>query len=219
MRDTELAFLPTCELREHIATKQVSPVEVTELYLRRIEALNPQLNAYLTVTADQALAAAREAESAILARKPLGPLHGVPISIKDLEVTKGVRSTMGSLIFKETIPEMDSIVVERVYQAGAIMLGKTNSPEFGLRGTNENRLGDACRNPWNRERTTGGSSGGAGAAVAAGLCSLATGSDGGGSIRIPSSFCGVYGIKPTQGRVPRFGGLGRPVVGQFSQCA
>jgi amidase/aspartyl-tRNA(Asn)/glutamyl-tRNA(Gln) amidotransferase subunit A len=97
MSDTEPAFLPTCELREHIATKQVSPVEVTELYLRRIQALDPQLNAYLTVTADQALAAAREAESAIMARKPLGPLYGVPISIKDLEVTKGVRSTMGGI--------------------------------------------------------------------------------------------------------------------------
>jgi aspartyl-tRNA(Asn)/glutamyl-tRNA(Gln) amidotransferase subunit A len=217
MNDADLAFTPTHQLRELIATKKVSPVEVTELYLQRIEALNTRLNAYLTVTADLALAAAREAEKAVLAGESLGPLHGVPISIKDLEVTRGVRSTMGSLIFKDTVPEMDSLVVERVRQAGAVMLGKTNTPEFGLRGTTENRLGDACRNPWNRERTTGGSSGGAGAAVAAGLCSLATGSDGGGSIRIPSSFCGVYGIKPTQGRVPRFGGLGRPVVAQFSQ--
>jgi Asp-tRNA(Asn)/Glu-tRNA(Gln) amidotransferase A subunit family amidase len=115
------------------------------------------------------------------------------------------------------LEDLDSIVVERVCQAGAIILGKTNTPEFGLLGTTENRLGDARRNPWNLQRTTGGSSGGAGAAVVAGLCSLATGSDGGGSIRIPSSFCGVYGIKPSQGRIPRFGGFGRPVVGQFGQ--
>src|SRR5712692_141443 len=217
MSDTDLAFMPTHELRARIASKQVSPVEVTQVYLRRIEARNPQLNTYLTVTADLALKMAREAEQAVLDGKLLGPLHGVPISIKDLEVTKGIRSTIGSLIFKDTVPEMDSIVVERVRQAGAVILGKTNTPEFGLLGTTENRLGDACRNPWNRERTSGGSSGGAGAAVAAGLCSLATGSDGGGSIRIPSSFCGVYGIKPTQGRVPRYGGLGRPSIGQFSQ--
>jgi aspartyl-tRNA(Asn)/glutamyl-tRNA(Gln) amidotransferase subunit A len=115
------------------------------------------------------------------------------------------------------LEDLDSIVVERVCQAGAIILGKTNTPEFGLLGTTEKRLGDARRNPWNRQRTTGGSSGGAGAAVVAGLCSLATGSDGGGSIRIPSSFCGVYGIKPSQGRILRFGGFGRPVVGQFGQ--
>jgi len=217
MSDTELAFCPAYELRKLIADKKVSPVEVTEMYLRRIASLDPQLNSYLTVTADLALAAASEAEQAVMAGQPLGPLHGVPVSIKDLEVTKGFCSTMGSLIFKDTIPELDSIVVERVRQAGAILLGKTNTPEFGLLGMTENRLGDSCRNPWNRERTSGGSSGGAGAAVAAGLCSLATGSDGGGSIRIPSSFCGIYGIKPSQGRVPRFGGLGRPAISQFSQ--
>lgn len=217
MNDKNLVFLPAHELRTLIATKQVSPVEVTELYLQRIEQLDSQLNSYLTVTADLALATAREAEKAVMEGKSLGPLHGIPISIKDLEVTRGIRSTMGSLIFKDTVPEQDSLVVERVRQAGAIILGKTNTPEFGLLGTTENRLGDACRNPWNRERTTGGSSGGAGAAIAAGLCSLATGSDGGGSIRIPSSFCGIYGIKPSQGRVPRYGGLGRPTIGQFSQ--
>ena len=217
MRDTELAFMPTSELRARIASKQLSPVEVTRLYLQRIEALDTQLNSYLTVTGDLALQMARDAEQAVLDGKPLGALHGVPISIKDLEVSKGIRTTLGCLVFEDTVPEVDSIVVERVRRAGAVILGKTNTPEFGLLGTTENRLGDACRNPWNRERTSGGSSGGAGAAVVAGLCSLATGSDGGGSIRIPSSFCGVYGIKPTQGRVPRAGGLGRPAVAQFSQ--
>src|SRR5438132_5723456 len=169
MHDADLAFLPAHELRALVAGKQISPVEVTALYLQRIEALDGQLNAYLTVTGDLALAAARQAEQAVMAGRPLGPLGGVPISIKDLEVTRGVRTTLGSLIFQDAVPEMDSVVVERVLSAGAIPLGKTNTPEFGLLGTTENRLGDACRNPWNRERTAGGSSGGAGAAVAAGL--------------------------------------------------
>jgi Asp-tRNA(Asn)/Glu-tRNA(Gln) amidotransferase A subunit family amidase len=122
---------------------------------------------------------------------------GIPISLKDLEATKGIRSTMGSLAYQDTIPEIDSVVAERVKASVAVLLGKTNTPEFGLQGTTENRLGDPCRNPWNTERTAGGSSGGAGAAVAAGMCPFATGTDGGGSIRNPSSFNGIYGIKPT----------------------
>ena len=162
------------------------------------------------------MVAARAAEAAVMRGDELGPLYGVPISIKDLELTKGIRTTSGSLVFQDRIPDEDSVVVERVRQAGAIPLGKTNVPEFGLIGANENRLGDHCRNPWNPDRTTGASSGGAGAAVAAGLCALATGSDGGGSIRIPSSFCGVYGIKPTQGRVPRYSGATAPVLPNFT---
>lgn len=213
----DVAFTPAWQLRELIAKRQISPVELTELYLRRIEALNPKLNAYLTVTADEAMAAARAAEQAVLRGEARSPLHGIPISIKDLEVTKGIRTTMGSSVFKDHVPEQDTIVVERVRQAGAIILGKTNTPEFGLSGTTENRLGDACRNPWDTDCTAGGSSGGAGAALVAGLCALATGSDGGGSIRIPSSFCGVYGIKPTLGRVPRYGGVGKPSFNVTSQ--
>ena len=147
----------------------------------------------------------------------LGPLHGIPISIKDLEATKDMNTTMGSAVFRDRATEMDSIVVERVRQAGAIVLGKTNAPEFGITPPTENKLGDACRNPWNIERTPGGSSGGAAAALAAGLCTLSTGSDGGGSIRIPSSFSGLFGIKPTQGRLPRYGGYGRPSANYFSQ--
>ena len=116
---------------------------------------------------------------------------------------------MGCYVFRDHVPDEDSVVVERLREAGAIILGKTNTPEFGQSGTTENLLGEPCRNPWNTERTSGGSSGGAGAALIAGLCSLATGSDGGGSIRIPASFCGVYGIKPTQLRVPRYGSVGR----------
>ena len=216
--DENLAFAPASEVTELIAGKQVSPVELVELYLSRIEKLDSQLNSYLTVSSDEAIQGAKSAEDAVVRGDDLGPLHGLPISIKDLEITEGIRTTSGSFIYKDRVPSEDSIVVERVRKAGAIILGKTNTPEFGLLGTTENRLGDHCRNPWNTGRTTGGSSGGAGAAVVAGLCSLATGSDGGGSIRIPSSFCGVYGIKPTQGRVPRYSGASAPVVANtFSQ--
>ena len=218
MMNKELAFSSAWELRGLIAARQVSPLELTELFLRRIEELNPKLNAYLTVTAEEAMASARVAEQAVAKGDPLGPLHGIPVSLKDLDLTKGIRTTLGSLLFKDTVPDQDSISVERTRQSGAIILGKTNTPEFGLSGTTENRLGDACRNPWNTERTAGGSSGGAGAAIAASLCVMGSGSDAGGSIRIPSSFCGIYGIKPTLGRVPRFGGLGQPAPNQFSQA-
>ena len=217
MEDTDLAFSPVWRLRELLDSQAVSSVELTELFLGRIEALNPKLNAFLTVTAEEALAAARAADEKLSRGDNDSPLLGIPISIKDLELTKGVRTTLGSLIFQETVPDSDSAVVERVRAAGGVILGKTNTPEFGLQGTTENRLGDPCRNPWNPERTAGGSSGGAGAAVAAGMCAIATGTDGGGSIRNPSSFCGLYGIKPTLGRVPRVGGLGRPSPNLTSQ--
>ena len=215
----DVVFAPATDLRRLIDSRQLSIVELTESFLGRIEALNPKLNAYLTVTGDEALRAAQLAEKALLDGAAKGPLHGIPISIKDLEVTKGIRSTMGSLVFKEHLPDHDSIVVERVRQSGAIILGKTNTPEFGFFDETDNRLGDHCRNPWDPDRTSGGSSGGAGAAVAGGLCSVATGSDGGGSIRIPASFCGVYGIKPSQGRVPRYGGVGRAGYNILSQSS
>ena len=205
--DENLAFAPAYEQAALIASKQVSPVELAAMYFERIERLDSRLNAYLTLTRDEAMAAARAAEDAVTRGDALGPLHGVPISIKDLQMTKGVRTTMGSLAYKDQIPDADSAVVERVRASGAVMLGKTNTPEFGLLGANENRLGEECRNPWDTARTSGASSGGAGAAVAAGLCALGTGGDGGGSIRIPASFCGIYGIKPTQGRVSSFSGV------------
>ena len=217
--DENLAFVPSHELAALIAGKQVSPVEVTQLYYDRIERLDSQLNSYLTLTKDEAMESARAAEEAVMRGDALGSLHGVPISIKDLQMMKGVRATLGSLAYKDNVPAADSAVVERVKGTGAIILGKTNTPEFGLLGANENRLGDDCRNPWNTERTSGASSGGAGAAVAAGLCSLGTGGDGGGSIRIPASFCGIYGIKPTQGRVSSFSGVppAAPLVNITSQ--
>ncbi len=217
MTDRELAFTPAYELVKLVADKKVSPVALTRVFLERIERLNPELNAYLTVTADEAMESAKAAEQAVMDGQELGPLHGVPVSVKDLEATPGIRTTFGSLIFKDYVPDFTSGVAERVKTSGAVMLGKTNTPEFGQLGTTENRLGPACANPWDTTRTTGGSSGGAGAALAAGLCSLATGSDAGGSIRIPASFCGVYGIKPTLGRVPRFGGVGRPSPNPVSQ--
>ena len=218
MTNTELAFIPATELRTLIRDKEVSPVEAVRTFLDRIERLDRQLNCYLTVLPEDALRAAKAAEDAVMGGGELGPLHGVPVSIKDLEMTSGVRTTSGSLLFEDRVPDVDSEVVRRVIGAGAVMLGKTNTPELGLLGHNENLLGDHCRNPWDTSRTTGGSSGGAGGAVAAGLCALASGSDGGGSIRIPASFCGVYGIKPTQGRVPRLvGGAAAQVANQFSQ--
>ena len=214
---SEIAFQSASELRDLIRDKQVSPVELVRLYFERIDSLNPQLNAYLTLARDEAEATAQDAEDAVMRGDDLGPLHGVPIGVKDLESTAGIRTTGGSLVFKDRVPTADSVVVERVRASGAIILGKTNTPELGLLGSTESRLGD-CRNPWDTSRSTGGSSGGAGAALTAGLCALATGGDGGGSIRIPASFCGVYGIKPTQGRVPKFGGVaGPPMANQFSQ--
>ena len=218
MIDEELAFAPATEQLELIRTKQVSPVELTELYFRRIDRLDSKLNSYLTLTQREALAAAGAAEEAVVRGDELGPLHGLPIAIKDLQMTKGVRTTQGSLLFKDRVPENDSAVVERVRAAGAVMLGKTNTPEFGMTGTCENLLGDYGRNPWNTDRTPGGSSGGAAAATAAGLCAMATGGDGGGSIRIPASFTGIYGIKPTQGRVSGYSGIdGPPAPNQLSQ--
>ena len=208
MNSGELAFAPGYQLRGLLDSREVSSVELTEMFLGRIEELNPILNAFLTVCGEEAVASARQADERIGRGDGVGPLLGIPVSIKDLEVTKGIRSTMGSLAYRDYVPKIDSITSERVRRSGAVILGKTNTPEFGLLGTTENRLGDACRNPWNTDRTSGGSSGGAAAALVSGLCTLATGSDGGGSIRIPASFCGVYGIKPTLGRVAKYGGVG-----------
>ena len=214
---SELSYMPATELAQAIRTRQVSSVEVTQHFYERIERLDSRLNSYLALCPEQALADARAADDAVARGWALGPLHGIPISIKDLEMSKGIPTTMGSALFRDRIPEIDSVVVERVKAAGAIVLGKTNTPEFGQSGTTENKVSEPCRNPWNTARTPGGSSGGAGAALAAGLCTIATGSDGGGSIRIPAAFSGVFGIKPTQHRVPRYGGYGRPAANHFSQ--
>lgn len=212
MIQQEIAFMGVRELHDQITSKNLSPVEITKVFLERIQTLNPILNAFLTVTSEYALEQAKKCETLVMENKPIGPLHGIPISIKDLEETKSIRTTFGSKAFNNYIPEYDSIVVERVKKAGGIILGKTNTPEFGFKGTTDNLLGDACRNPWDISRTSGGSSGGAASSVVSGLSTIATGSDGGGSIRIPASFCGAYGIKPTLGRVPKIsmGTLNQP---------
>ncbi len=197
-----IAYTSASELAAIIRTKEISPVEIVEALLLRIRNLNPRLNAYLTVAEVEARGCAMAAEKALMHGSELPPLHGVPFCIKDVHFTKGTRTTGGSLVYKDFVPNEDCVVVERLRRAGAILIGKTNTPEFALSSTTENRLGDDCRNPWDLERTSGGSSGGAAAAAAAGLSPLAIGSDRGGSIRIPAGYCGVYGFKPTHGRVP-----------------
>jgi aspartyl-tRNA(Asn)/glutamyl-tRNA(Gln) amidotransferase subunit A len=189
-------------LARQIRTKAISPVAVVDAVLRRIEALQPTVNAFITVTADEAREAARRAEAALMAGGPLGPFHGVPFSVKDLLFTKGIRSTMGSLIFADQVPAEDAVPVRRLREAGAILIGKTTTPEFGHKPLTDSPLFGATRNPWDLSRTAGGSSGGAAAAVATGQGPLALGTDGGGSIRIPAACCGVVGLKPTLGRVP-----------------
>ncbi len=202
MNATDLCFTPATELVTMIRAKQLSPVELTRAVLERIERVNPTLNAFCTLTADTALARARDAEAAVMRGGPLGPLHGIPYSIKDLAFTRGVRTMSGSHIFATRVPDVDAPFVRRLAGAGGVMLGKTTSPEFGWKALGDSPLTGITRNPWNTAMTTGGSSAGAAAAAAAGLGPLAHGSDGAGSIRIPSSFCGVYGLKPSYGRVP-----------------
>ena len=201
--DHELAFASIAELHEKYRNKEVSPVEVTRIFIERIESADLKLNSYLERSFDSALKQAKIAEREIASEINKGLLHGIPVAVKDLELTKGIRTTAGSLLYRDRIPTTDSIVVQRIKQNGAIILGKTNTPEFGLLGETRNRLGDHSRNPRDLSKTAGGSSGGSAAAVVAGFCTVATGSDAGGSIRIPASFTGSYGIKPTQGRVPR----------------
>src|SRR5438105_3303408 len=194
--------MAAADLAAGIARRKISPVEVVDAVLARIAALE-RLNAYVTVDAEGARHAARAAERLVRRKGArLGPLHGVPFSVKDLLVTKGVRTTFGTPIYKDNVPTEDAPMVARLKAAGAIMIGKTSTPTFGWIGATHNLLVGATRNPWNLERTPGGSSGGASAAVAAGLAPLAVGTDGGGSIRIPASFSGIYGLKPTFGRIP-----------------
>ncbi len=208
MTSEDICFKPALELARLVREKALSPVEITDAFLVRIEALDPRLNAYLTVAGDYARAAALRAEQAIAAGNPIGPLHGVPFSIKDLVFTAGIRTTGGSRVYEDFVPEHDSIVVKRLKEAGGILLGKTSTPEFGHKGTTENLIIGDTRNPWALDKTPGGSSGGAGAATAAGLSPLSIGTDAGGSIRVPASFSGVFGFKPTFGRVPDFPGFG-----------
>src|SRR3989454_9658131 len=205
MADGRLCWLPATELATLIRRKKVSPVEVVDAILDRIERINPKLNAFVTLTDEAARREAKAAERALMRRSTLlGPLHGVPFSVKDLVVTKGVRTTFGTPLYRDNVPTEDAPMVERMKRAGAILLGKTNTPTFGWIGATHNLLFGPTRNPWDLERTPGGSSGGASAAAAAGLGPLHIGTDGGGSIRIPASFAGIFGLKASYGRIPAY---------------
>ncbi len=203
----EIIWMSGLELAQSIKKGELSPVEVVDAFFKRVEKVNPKLNAFVTLTEESARKDAEKAEKAVKKGEKLGPLHGVPVAIKDNMPVKGVRTTWGSKLYADYVPEQDYIVVERLRRAGAIIMGKTNVPEFCLIGITENPLFGVTRNPWNTGRTSGGSSGGSAAAVASGMAPIAVGNDGGGSIRIPSSFCGLYGLKPHQGRVPRWPAL------------
>ncbi len=198
-----IAFHSAQELRALYGAKKLSPVDVARALLERIERANTSLNAFTVVTPELALEQAHAAERAY-ARGNAAPLAGIPVSIKDLTPTRGIRTARGSLVYADWVPAEDAPVVERLYAAGAVMLGKTNTPELGWKGDSGNRVFGPSFNPWNIEKSAGGSSGGAAAAVAAGLGPLAQGSDGAGSIRIPASFCGIFGFKQSFGLVPQY---------------
>jgi aspartyl-tRNA(Asn)/glutamyl-tRNA(Gln) amidotransferase subunit A len=202
MTEDDLCFLPATELAPRIAARELSPVEVIETVLRRIERLEPQVNAFATLAADQAMDAARDAEVRQMRGEPLGPLHGVPVTLKDLLWTKDFPTELGSEIFRGFRPPYDSPLVTRLRDAGAIVLGKTTTSECGWTGVSRSPLTGITHNPWKHGYNAGASSAGAGAACAAGYGPLHQGSDGAGSVRMPAHFCGVYGLKPSFGRVP-----------------
>jgi aspartyl-tRNA(Asn)/glutamyl-tRNA(Gln) amidotransferase subunit A len=197
----DLTRLSLVEAMALLRRKAVSPVELAQACIARIERLNPALNAFITVTAEQALQQAREAEAQIQRGQWRGPLHGMPLALKDLIDTAGIRTTAASAVFKDRIPTEDAEVVRRLKAAGAVLLGKLNMHEFAYGGTSVPSYYGAVHNPWNLGRIAGGSSGGSGAAVAAGLCFGALGSDTAASVRHPAAYCGVVGLKPTYGRV------------------
>lgn len=224
-----LCFTAAVDLAAAIRRRELSPVELMSAFVQRIERLEPRINAFVTLRAEEAMEEARAAEAALM-RTPadrLPALHGVPVTVKDLEDTAGIRTTYGSQVFADHVPESDAPIWARLKAHGAILLGKTTSPEFGLHSVTESLLTGVTNNPWDVSRTTGGSSGGAAAAVAAGFGPLATGSDGGGSIRVPSALCGVVGLKPSPGRIPMGGEQGNydtvtvvgPITRTVKDCA
>lgn len=199
---SELVRLNAVELRDRIAKGEISPVEVLEAFIARIEALNPAINAVTATCFARAREEAKAAEAAVRAGDELGPLHGLPFAVKDLENTKDVLTTYGSPLFKDFVPTEDAVAVGRLRKAGAIMVGKTNTPEFGAGANTRNPVWGATGNPFDPERTAGGSSGGSAAALAVDMLPICTGSDTGGSLRIPAAFCGVVGFRPSPGMVP-----------------
>ncbi|MBC9205401.1 amidase [Roseomonas aerophila] len=203
MDDTDLCFMPATELSDAIRAKRVSPSEATRAVLRRIEALEPQLNAFAYLAAEEALAAAEAADAAVMKGATLGPLHGIPVTIKDHEAVAGMPMEHGTALRRGHVPAADNVTVSRLRQAGAIILGKTTSPEFGWKGVSQSPLTGITHNPWKHGYNAGASSAGAGVGAAAGYGPLHQGSDGAGSVRMPAHFCGVYGLKPSYGRIPQ----------------
>jgi aspartyl-tRNA(Asn)/glutamyl-tRNA(Gln) amidotransferase subunit A len=202
----EICAMDAVSLADAIRARTLSPVEIIDVIIERMNSGEPHLHAFCTPTPELARAEAKRIEAEISARRDPGPLAGVPVSIKDLIFTRGIRTTSGSVAYSNFVPDEDDIAVERLRAAGTIIIGKTNTAEFGYSATGHNPPFETTRNPWNLAMTPGGSSAGAGAAVAAGVGPLALGSDGGGSVRIPASFCGLYGIKPSFGRIPLYPG-------------
>ena len=205
MDSTELCFFSVGQLSKLIKKRELSPLEVIEAHLSRIEDLEPKLNSFITLLSDQAMASARNAEKEIQSGRYFGPFHGIPIGLKDLYYVKDIKNTSGSKIFDNFIPDFDSTIALRLKEAGAILLGKLNLHPFAYGPTGENEEYGHMHNPWNPALIAGGSSGGSGSAVASGECTFAMGSDTGGSIRIPGALCGVVGLKPTYGRLSRYG--------------
>ena len=198
----DLKWTTAIDLAAQIRRRDLSPVEVCQALLDHIDRVDETIHAFVTVDHEGALKAANEAEAAIQRGDALGPLHGVPVSIKDLFPVAGLPTTLGSKFFEDNITDFDAPAAKRLREAGAVILGKTNTPAFGHKDMSDNLITEATRNPWKLDRTAGGSSGGAAAAVAAGMGPIALGSDGAGSIRIPAALCGIYGLKPSFGRVP-----------------
>ena len=203
MEKSEIPFLSLTQLSAQIRSREVSPVEVVEAYLERIDRLNDRLHAFITVCREEALAAARQAEHALARGELLGAMHGIPVAGKDQLYSAGIRTTFGSPIFNDFVPDEDATVIARLKAAGAILIGKLNMTEFGTTGVSHSFA--TARNPWNLERYTGGSSSGSGGAVAGFLCATSLGEDTGGSVRWPASWCGLVGLRPTWGRVSRYG--------------
>jgi amidase len=204
--DVSLTRKPARELVALMRSRDISSTELLDAHLTKVSELNPKLNAIVTLAVDEAREAARAADAALKRGEPVGPLHGLPIGVKDITVTAGIRTTFGSPLFKDYVPDEDAEVVRRLKAAGAIVLAKTNTPEFAAGANTVNPVFGATRNPWNPALSPAGSSGGSAAAVASGMLPLAQGTDFGGSIRVPASFCGIVGIRPTPGLVPNHPG-------------
>src|SRR6058998_1521429 len=200
----DLCFTPAVELLKLYRTRKVSPLEVMQAVLARIDAVNPAVNAIVTLARESALREARRATATLRRGAALSPLFGVPVGIKDVTATKGIRTTYGSKLFDAHVPDEDALVVERLRAAGAIVIGKTNTPEFAFGPNTVNAVFGATRNPWNLALTAGGSSGGSAAALATGMCPIAQGTDLGGSLRGPAALCGVVGFRTTPGLIPRY---------------